>query len=128
MTESILRDLDRQHDEEAAEEARDQRIADLMPPIIARLMCEPEFCASAASELFGDPVESLMQSAGRFYARFNDANTNGGMAQAGHDLWRDLKPYMMDAARDAAETEAAAEVDRLDSLDRDDAAEARAQP
>ena len=127
MSALLLEPLYRQQDQEAADEAREERIDALVPGIATKLASDEDFCELAMSELFGDPVEDLMQSAGKFFARYKTATTERGEAEAGYALYRDLKPYIEAAVKSQAESDARDEVARLEGLDRDDADEHRAE-
>ena len=127
MSDALLfASLNRQHDDEDAEEAREEQIAALVPGIAAKLESDPDFCELAMSELFGDPVDDIVQACGAFFARYKAADTERGEAEAGHALYRLVKPYIEAAATEQAESDARNEVVRLEKLAASDAAEARA--
>jgi hypothetical protein len=112
--------------EDDAQDSREERIADRAAEIAKRLIVDVEACRLAASEIYGDPVESIMQDVGTFYALFEAAQTDADMASAGYDLWRVLKPYMQHAAKMQAKSDARDEIEAEEAAHRDDAIQAKA--
>ena len=98
--------LNRQHDYEDAEEAREAMIDAMVPELAAHLQSDPDFCELAMSELYGDPVQDIVNACGSFFARYKAAETVEQEARAGYALYRLIKPYIEAAANAQAESDA----------------------
>ena len=98
--------LYRQQEYEDYLEAREAAIDAMVPELAAHLESDPDFCELAMSELYGDPVDSIVQACGSFFARFKAADTERGEAEAGYALYRLIKPYIEAAANEQAESDA----------------------
>lgn len=98
--------LNRQHDYEDYLEAREAAIDAMVPELAAHLGSDPDFCELAMSELYGDPVQDIVNACGSFYARYKAAGTERGEAEAGYALYRLIKPYIEVAANEQAESDA----------------------
>ena len=114
-----------EQDEQDAEEAREERIDAEAAVIAKRLVLEEEFCGEALIELGWEPMSAILRDVGTFAARFEAADTDRSMAEAGYTLWRYLRPYIEAAAKYQAESDARTEIERQDAMSRADADEAR---
>ena len=102
-------------DDELADERRDDYIAQFSAPIAKRLLLDDDACWGYLTDLSEDAQRGVLEDAGRFFARFHEAQTDEAMAQAGYTLYRSLLPYMEAAAKAQAESEVAADYDRMEA-------------
>ena len=98
--------LNCQHDYEDYLEAREAAIDAMVPELAAHLQSDPDFCELAMSELYGDPVQDIVNACGSFFARYKAAETVEQEARAGYALYRLIKPYIEAAANAQAESDA----------------------
>lgn len=118
MSESILRDLDRLHDAQDAEEAREERIDALVPEIAARLAKDVTLAGDALIELAWEPIAALLRDLAGFAIRRDQDLLDA--------LCKQVVSHIEAAAKSQAESDARDEVARLERLGRDDELEARA--
>ena len=100
---------------EEQEEARDEYIEDYAPREALKLLGRESFAEGALNDLGYDQLAAFATDLGTFFERFHNEETDAGMAAAGYDLYRRLKPYVEAAALEQAREDVAAEYDRLEA-------------
>lgn len=102
---------------EAAEEARDEYIAEHAPAVAAKLPGSPDFAIDALKYLQPDAKNDVLEDVAAFFEAMHNARATdaGCMAIAAAKLWRKLLPYIEDAALADARDEVAAEYDARDA-------------
>lgn len=102
-------------DEELADERRDEYIDEYAPREALKLLGRESFAEGALNDLSDDVLAAFATDLGTFFERFHNEETDAGMAAAGYDLYRRLKPYVEAAALEQAREDVAAEYDRLEA-------------
>lgn len=100
---------------EEQEEARDEYIEEYAPREALKLLGREGFAEGALNDLSYDQLAGFATDLGTFFERFHNEETDAGMAAAGYDLYRRLKPYVEAAALEQAREDVAAEYDRLEA-------------
>jgi hypothetical protein len=103
-------------DSEAADERRDEYIAEFSPAVAKRLVGSEDFARDTFSDLPEAAQGSILNDAARFFERFHNAKDDPSTrASIGVSFYRELLPYVEAAAKEQAETEVAAEYDRQEA-------------
>lgn len=100
---------------EEQEEARDEYIEEYAPREALKLLGREGFAEGALNDLSADQLAEFATDLGTFFERFHNDKTDAGMAAAGYDLYRRLKPHIEAAALEQAREDVAAEYDRLEA-------------
>ena len=113
--------------EEAREEARDEYIETNAPALAKKLLGRDSFAEGVLNDLSNYVLATFATDLGMFFERYHNAETVAGEAEAGHALYRSLKPYIFAAAMDQAKQEAGDAFDKEEAAwTAEDGSEARA--
>ena len=101
----------------ARDEARDEYIDDNAPALAKKLLGRDSFAEGVLNDLSNDVLAAFATDLGTFFERYHNAETTTGEAEAGHALYRTLKPYIEAAALEQAKTDAGEAFDKAEKSD-----------
>lgn len=99
--------------DDAAWEAREEYIEDNAQAIADALVNSDDFAWGVMAELSGDAAMYVLKAAGEFWTRYQRGATKEEESSAGYPLYRELRPYILDAAMEQARTDAGAAFDAM---------------